>query len=198
MTTERLLILASASPRRADLLRTAGLSFVVRPLDIDESPRPGERPRELAERLAPAKAAALTAPQQPALILAADTVVAVGEDALGKPRDDAEARLMLRRLAGRAHDVITAVAARTVPEERLETVTAVSRVVFAPLSEEEIAWYAATGEGSDKAGAYALQGRGSLLVTRIEGSYTNVIGLPLETVYPLLRRHGIPGVPRLV
>ncbi|MGH9798384.1 MAG: Maf family protein, partial [Candidatus Polarisedimenticolia bacterium] len=94
--------------------------------------------------------------------------------------------------------VITAVAARTVPEERLETVTAVSRVVFAPLSEEEIAWYAATGEGSDKAGAYALQGRGSLLVTRIEGSYTNVIGLPLETVYPLLRRHGIPGVPRLV
>lgn len=198
MSRERLLILASASPRRADLLRIAGLRFVVRPLDIDESPRPGERPRDLAGRLALAKAAALPAPQQPALILAADTVVAVGEDALGKPRDEAEARHMLRRLAGRAHDVITAVAARAVPEERLESATAVSRVVFAPLSEEEIAWYAASGEGWDKAGAYALQGRGSLFVARIDGSYTNVIGLPLETVYPMLRRHGIPGVPRLV
>jgi septum formation protein len=185
-----LLILASASPRRAELLRLAGLEFEIRPVEVDESPRSRERPRDLAARLARAKAGALPAPADPALILAADTVVALGRESLGKPRDAIEARSMLRRLSGRAHRVITAVVVRRCPGDRYEAAVAVSRVRFARLTDREIDWYAASGEGLDKAGAYALQGRGSLFVTAIEGSYTNVIGLPMETVYPMLRRHG--------
>lgn len=193
----RSLVLASASPRRADLLRIAGYRFTVRPADLDESPRPGEDPSALAERLARAKASAAEPPGTPALILAADTVVAVAGRVLGKPRDDAETRAMLGLLSGRAHQVITAVAARPVPGESIVIASSTTRVVFAPMSEGEIAWYAATGEGLDKAGAYALQGTGCLFVSTIEGSYTNVIGLPMEVVYPLLRRFGIhpPAAP---
>lgn len=187
----RALVLASASPRRHELLRLAGYAFTTRPADVDETPGPGEPPGVLAARLARAKASALPVPDHPALILGADTVVAVGGRVLGKPADQAEARLMLADLAGRAHEVITAVAARAVPEERLTEARVVSRVIFAPMTAEEIAWYAATGEGLDKAGAYALQGRGGLFVTALEGSYTNVIGLPMESIYPLLRGFGI-------
>ena len=183
----RRIVLASASPRRAELLQRAGLTVSILPPDVDESRHPGEAPGAMAERLARAKVAASDLPS-PALVIAADTVVVVDGTLFGKPRDAAESRLMLRRLAGRAHEVITAVAVRAVPEETVTCDRSTSRVVFAPLSDEQVDWYVATGEGMDKAGAYALQGRGALFVTAVEGSYTNVIGLPLDVLYPRLRR----------
>jgi septum formation protein len=191
----RSILLVSASPRRSDLLRLAGLEFAVRPVDIDETPRPGESAGSLAERLARSKALALTAAPLPALAIAADTVVAVEETILGKPRDPEDARRMLRLLAGRTHDVTTAFALRALPEETIVCERAVSRVTFAPMSADEIDWYVATGEGMDKAGAYALQGIGALFVESISGSYTNVIGLPLERLYPHLLRYGLIPVP---
>ena len=190
--TRRSIVLVSASPRRADLLRHAGLEFTVRPADVDETPRPDEAPGDLAERLARAKALALRgAVALPTLAIAADTVVAVSGAILGKPGDAEDARRMLRHLSGRTHEVTTAIAIRALPEETLATERVVSRVAFARLSEQEIDWYAATGEGMDKAGAYALQGIGALFIESIEGSYTNVIGLPLERLYPHLRRFGV-------
>jgi len=194
----RSLILVSASPRRSDLLRQAGLAFTVRPADIDETPLPDEAPGDLAMRLACAKARALPAPEGPALAIAADTVVAIDGTTLGKPRDPEEARRMLRLLSGRTHRVITAVALRALPEETLVSERTESLVTFVPMTGEEIAWYAATGEGMDKAGAYALQGIGAFFIASIEGSYTNVIGLPLERLHPHLRRFGLiePAPPR--
>jgi nucleoside triphosphate pyrophosphatase len=183
-------VLASASPRRADLLRLVGLSFVTAPANIDETPRPGEPPDVVAIRLAREKALALATPATPCLVVAADTLVVVAGEILGKPADAAEARRFVRRLAGRTHEVITGLAVRACPEESVATEGAISRVTFAPLSDEEIDWYVATGEGLDKAGGYALQGVGSLFITSVEGSYTNVIGLPLERLYPHLGRWG--------
>ena len=168
-----------------------GLEFEVRPADLDETPFPGESPPALAGRLAIAKANSLRGLPSPSLTIGADTVVAIDEVVLGKPRDAAEARVMLRRLSGRTHEVITGIAVRVLPEDTTEGAQAISRVRFAPLSEREIDWYAETGEGLDKAGAYALQGKGSLFVESIDGSYTNVIGLPMETLYRILRRHGL-------
>jgi septum formation protein len=194
----RALILASASPRRSELLRLAGLTFTTRPVGLDETALPGEEPAALAARLARAKAAALPAPAEPALILGADTVVILAGRVLGKPADATEARVMLRLLAGRTHEVITAVAARATPEETFTLEHATSRVRFTPMTDEEIDWYGATGEGLDKAGGYAVQGRGGLFVAALEGSYTNVIGLPMEQVVPMLRRHGFrPALPPL-
>jgi septum formation protein len=184
-------VLMSASPRRAELLRLAGVAFRIHPVDIDETPLPGEAPGDLAERLARCKAARPAALPSPSLAIGADTVVAVGGDLLGKPRDLADARRMLRLLAGRWHEVVTAVAVRAVPEEIVLCRRTTSRVLFVAMSEDEISWYAASGEGMDKAGAYALQGKGALFVSAIEGSYTNVIGLPMETLYPLLRRFAV-------
>jgi nucleoside triphosphate pyrophosphatase len=190
----RSILLVSASPRRADLLRHAGLEFTIRPSDVDETPLPHEAPGDLAERLARAKVVALPAVSVPALAIGADTVVAVAGTVLGKPRDRNEAREMLRRLSGRVHEVTTAMALRTLPEETITCERVVSRVTFVPLSEQEIDWYTDTGEGMDKAGAYALQGIGALFIESIAGSYTNVIGLPLERLYPHLRLHGLlPG-----
>ncbi|HEV8702005.1 MAG TPA: Maf family protein [Candidatus Polarisedimenticolia bacterium] len=189
--SRRALILVSASPRRSHLLRQAGLDFSVQPADVDESPLPGEAPGDLAARLARAKVRALPAPPGPALAIAADTVVAIDGTILGKPRDPADARRMLGLLSGRTHHVITAVALRALPEESLVSERAESLVTFVPMTAEEIAWYAATGEGMDKAGAYALQGIGALFIASIEGSYTNVIGLPLERLHPHLRRYGL-------
>jgi nucleoside triphosphate pyrophosphatase len=191
----RAIVLASESPRRAELLRGLGLPFTIRPAPIDETPHPGETPVALAERLARGKAAAAPAPS-PSLVIAADTVVVVAGAILGKPRDRSQACDMLRRLAGRTHEVITGLGLRLVPEETLISEHALSRVTFAPMSEEEIAWYAATGEGLDKAGAYALQGIGALFVAAVEGSYTNVIGLPVDRLYPHLRRLGLLGAAR--
>jgi septum formation protein len=188
------LVLASASPRRADLLRLIGLRFETRPTGVDETPHPGEPAPDLALRLAREKAAAAAASPGPSLVVAADTLVVLDGEVLNKPADKDEAARFLARLAGRTHEVMTGLAIRTHPEERLETELAVSRVTFAPMSREEIAWYAGSGEGLDKAGAYALQGIGSIFVRSVDGSYTNVIGLPMDRLYPYLRRHGLLAI----
>ncbi len=194
---DRAIILASGSPRRADLLRLLGLDLLVRPAAVDESPRPGEPPADLAERLARSKALGVAGPlPSPALVIAADTIVVCGEAILGKPRDSHDAARMIAKLQGRTHEVISAIALRALPEETLECDRAISRVTFAPMSEAEVRWYAETGEGLDKAGAFALQGIGAVFITAIAGSYTNVIGLPLEALYPRLLRFGVRPVAR--
>jgi septum formation protein len=179
------LILASASPRRAELLRAAGYAFDVAAADVDESPGDGESPPEYVRRLAAEKSAAIAA-QAPAgaIVLGADTTVVVDDEILAKPRDDADARAMLRRLSGRRHDVMTGISLRRGAFEigRVES----TAVFFAPLTDDEIAWYVATGEGRDKAGAYAIQGYASRFIPRIEGSYSNVVGLPVACVRELL------------
>jgi septum formation protein len=181
------LVLASASPRRADLLRAAGYDFDVRPADVDERVRAGEGPEPYARRLAEAKALRLG--RHPALpVLAADTVVVVDGEVLGKPADPDDAARMLRRLSGRVHEVLTAVA--LIPAGRgpvpVEVAVERTRVEFRQLVEAEIAGYVATGEPMDKAGAYAVQGRAAGFVRRLEGSYSNVVGLPLPLVHRML------------
>lgn len=175
------LLLASASPRRLELLRALGLEPLVRPADVDETLRPGEDPHDAAERLARAKAAAVAegAPAG-AVVLAADTIVVLDGEALGKPRDDDDARRMLRALRGRGHDVVTGVALAR--DGILVSGRETTEVLFAPMTDEEVDAYVASGEPSDKAGAYALQGLGGLFVERITGTPSNVIGLPFRLV----------------
>ena len=182
------LVLASSSPRRAELLRAAGIRFVVRAAPVDESLRSGEAPDDYVRRLALAKAQASgAAPDE--LVLAADTVVVVGGACLGKPADAAAAAAMLQQLSGRVHDVLTGVAL-TFGGFELAVEVARTAVTFARMSDAEIAWYVATREPYDKAGGYAVQGLASRFVTAIEGSYSNVVGLPVELVYRLLARAG--------
>ena len=225
------LVLASASPRRAELLRAAGFTFETLVVEIDETQRPGEEPAAYVRRLAMEKSAgALAALHGPAeaghyvrgaaeaghhvrgdvasdgphsdrsyvvsgfsrtigddepVILGADTTVVVDGQILGKPRDEGDAARMLRRLSGGRHHVLTGVSLRrdAIEAGRVET----TAVDFMPLNEADVAWYVASGEGRDKAGAYAIQGLASRFVTRIEGSYSNVVGLPVHTVLALLR-----------
>lgn len=177
------LVLASASPRRRELLAALGLAFTVRAVDLDETPHPGEEPRELVERLAREKAAAQAAPGE--LVLAADTVVVVEGVLLGKPRDPADARRMLARIAGREHTVLTGVALEEPGRGRRGVTVEESRVRMAALAPEEIDWYVGTGEPLDKAGSYAVQGLGALFVEAVHGNYTNVVGLPLPATYRL-------------
>jgi septum formation protein len=180
------LILASASPRRADLLRSAGFAFEVRSPSVDETVLPGEDAHAHVTRLATAKADAAAATTDPGeVVLAADTVVVVDGCILGKPRDEADAAAMLRRISGRAHEVVTGVCLR----QGGRSAVAVERTVvhFSPLTEEDLAWYVASGEPRDKAGAYGIQGLASRFVERIEGSYGNVVGLPVALVVRLLR-----------
>jgi nucleoside triphosphate pyrophosphatase len=180
------LVLASSSPRRAEILTSLGVPFEVDAAHIDESPLPSEGPEATAVRLAGAKAAAVAVRRPDASILAADTLVVLGDAVLGKPADDGEAARMLARLSDREHRVVTGVCLRTASGPGV-TLTDWSRVRFARLSEEEILWYVSTGEPRDKAGAYAVQGLGARFVTSIEGSFTNVMGLPAHAVYRLLR-----------
>jgi len=180
------LILASSSPRRVEVLRNAGFDFEVIPSRVDESARPGESPVALAERLAREKAedvAARLAPQNNAVVLGADTVV-VGDDGalLGKPQSPADAVAMLEKLSGRPHDVITGVALVAPGGGRVSLAHERTRVFVRVLSRGEIESYVASGEPLDKAGAYAIQGRAGRFVTRIEGCYFNVMGLPLALV----------------
>ena len=177
------LILASASPRRAELLRAAGYEFEIIVADVDERARDGETPDIYVRRLAAEKSAAVQAADM--IILGADTTVVVDGEILGKPRDDDEAPAMLRRLAGRRHEVLTGVSIRYGAHEvgRVES----TAVWFSALTKEDIAWYLASGEGRDKAGAYAIQGLASRFIPRIEGSYANVVGLPVAAVAELLR-----------
>lgn len=186
-----MLVLASRSPRRQELLRRAGIAFLVRPADIEEAPLPGEEPRPHVERLARAKAEAVQA-ERGEIVLAADTVVVVDGEILGKPATPEDAARMLRRLSGREHLVMTGVCLRN--GAHLDVETEVTRVRFAPLSEQEIADYVASGEPMDKAGAYAAQGLASKFIDRIEGCYFNVVGLPLARVYRMLRRRA--GAPQ--
>jgi septum formation protein len=178
------LVLASASPRRADLLASAGFAFEIEPVDVDERPLPGEAPAVCVRRLAAEKAAQAARRHPGAVVLGADTVVVVDGLILGKPADDRDAAGMLARLSGRAHEVLTGVAVQARGRQLLAVEETV--VHFQPLSSEQIAWYVASGEPRDKAGAYAVQGRASRFVTRIEGSYSNVVGLPVARVCQLL------------
>jgi septum formation protein len=183
------LVLASASPRRAELLRAAGFDFEILVVDVDEAVHPGERPEDYVRRLAMEKSA--RAMEQitstvvlDTIVLGADTAVVIDGDILGKPRDDEDASSMLRRLSGRSHAVMTGVSLRGPGREasRVETTT----VEFLPLGEADIAWYVESGEGRDKAGAYAIQGLASRYIPGIRGSYSNVVGLPIAAVHELV------------
>lgn len=181
------LVLASASPRRRELLSSLGIDFSCRPVDLDETPRPGEEAEAYVLRLARAKAGADVRPGE--IVLAADTIVVLDGQLLGKPEDAARARSMLQTLSGRRHRVLTGVAVHP-SEKPVAAEVCVSEVTIAPLSEEEIAWYVDTGEPLDKAGAYAIQGLGALLVETISGNYSNIVGLPLPTVKSLFNGAG--------
>ena len=186
MTIEQLksfaIVLASGSPRRSELLSAAGFQFSVRVANIDETPTANELPSEYVARLSAEKAKAVARPGE--IVLGADTTVVIDGEILGKPADRSDTRKMLVQLSGRWHEVMTGLSLVSPAEVR--TAVAVTRVKFAEMSAEEIEWYAASGEPDDKAGAYAIQGLGSRFIERIEGSYSNVVGLPLETFYRML------------
>jgi nucleoside triphosphate pyrophosphatase len=191
------IVLASASPRRQELLRNAGISFTVQPADIDEAPLAGESAPECAQRLAREKAVAVFRNNPNSFVLGADTIVAIERLILGKPRDAEDAARMLRLLSGRTHAVITGVCvvepgARGQRLGASNTVVASSTtlVTMCTISDDEIREYNATGEPMDKAGAYAIQGRASRWIPRIEGDYSNVVGLPVALVYAMLRERG--------
>jgi septum formation protein len=179
------LVLASASPRRAELLRSAGIPFLVDPVDVDESVLSDESPMDHVHRLARAKASAGAAVHRDDAVLGADTVVTIDGTILGKPRDETDARRMLRLLSGREHEVLTGVAVWS--RGALVSDVDVARVRFAPMTAGEIDWYIASGEPMDKAGAYGVQGRAARFIDRLDGSWSTVVGLPVATVYRLLR-----------
>jgi len=183
------LVLASGSPRRRELLTLLGVPFTDAAPDVDETPHDGERPLDLVRRLAAEKARSVDGDP----VLAADTVVDVDGEIFGKPVDADDARRMLRRLSGRTHLVHTAVVVRSGGREGIEVVS--TSVSFVPLSEEAIEWYVGTGEPFGKAGAYAIQGAGGALVEGVDGSVSNVVGLPLATVASLLGIRGFPAGP---
>jgi septum formation protein len=183
-----MIVLASASPRRQQLLRNAGISFVAQAADISEAPGAGEAPAALAERLAREKAEAVFRQRPNDLVVGADTIVVVEGQILGKPRDASDATRMLRLLSGRSHQVITGICVlgRGCEEVRSES----TLVTVRGLTDQDIHSYVATGEPMDKAGAYAIQGLASRWISRIEGDYFNVVGLPVSLVYGILRERG--------
>ena len=183
-------ILASASPRRRELLTLIGIKHEVRPADIDESLLPGEKPAGHAERLARTKAHTIAERERDAVVIAADTIVVVDGEVLGKPRDRTEAHVMLRCLSGRSHTVLTAIAVARAG--RTESAVESVDVTFCALTDEEIDSYIATGEPMDKAGAYGIQGYGATIVTRVDGDYFSVMGLGLHRLVELLDRIGAP------
>jgi septum formation protein len=196
-----MLVLASASPRRQELLRNAGIPFAIQPADINERPLAGESPRDCAERLARAKALAIFRSHPRSYVLGADTIVVVDDTILGKPRDAEDAIRMLRLLSGRTHSVITGVClvnsfageAEQLRGEnpQLRTASEITKVVMCEIADDEIRDYVASGEPMDKAGAYAIQGMASRWIPRIEGDYSNVVGLPVALVYRMLRERAV-------
>jgi septum formation protein len=195
-----MLVLASASPRRQELLRNAGIAFVVQPTDIPEVPRAAEAPRAFAERMAREKALTVFRQRPDDFVLGADTIVIVDAEILGKPRDAADAARMLRLLSGRRHQVTTGVCL-VGPQPRTENRqleagfedvrSETTIVAVAALSDDDIRSYISTSEPMDKAGAYAIQGRASRWIPHIEGDYFNVVGLPVSLVYKMLRERGV-------
>ncbi len=184
-------ILASKSPRRRALLEQIGISFSLDPADVDERILPGETPEAYAVRVALDKARVAAGRAKMGIVIAADTIVVIGDAILGKPVDAADARRMLSMLSGREHEVVTGLAVMDAASRRSVMRTSVTKVCFRTLSEREITAYIATGEPLDKAGAYGIQERGALLVERIEGCYSNVVGLPLSLLGEMLRDFGI-------
>ena len=182
-------VLASASPRRRDLLKLIGIAHEVRPANIDETMRPREAPRRYAERLAREKASAIATRDPDLITIGADTVVVINRKVLGKPADAADAARMLRMLSGREHTVITAVAVSR--GRKLRSAIEEVRVKFRRLRDDEIEAYIAMGEPMDKAGAYGIQGYGATIVERIEGDYFAVMGLPLVRLVGLMRDVGV-------
>ena len=184
------IVLASASPRRQDLLRNAGIPFTVQPADINETPLAGESPRDCAERLAREKALAVWQSRSQDYVLGADTIVVVDGAILGKPRDRDDALRMLRLLSGRTHVVITGVCLVGPVSSNIQIAAEITFVTMCEVTDDEIRDYVATGEPMDKAGAYAIQGIASRWIPRIEGDYSNVVGLPVALVYAMLRERG--------
>jgi septum formation protein len=182
------IILASQSPRRRELLERAGVSFVVRAADVDESVQSGELPRQYVRRLAMRKALAVEREPQDCVI-AADTTVVIGESILGKPADEADAAAMLHRLQGRPHEVITGICLRHGSDLYVDAATTV--VHMDPMTEAQIRAYVASREPMDKAGAYGIQGLASRYISRIEGCYFNVVGLPVSLVCRYLVKLGV-------
>jgi len=190
---EPLILLASASPRRSELLRQVGIAHAVRPVDVDESVRADEAPAAYVLRLAEAKAVALwqqLAPEERRPVLAADTTVALEGEIFGKPGNRAESVAMLARLSGRTHQVHTAVA--VLHAEGSAAVVSSSSVTMREITQAEMDWYSGTGEPADKAGGYAVQGRAAIFIRHIAGSYSGVVGLPLCETWELLS--GVPGL----
>jgi septum formation protein len=183
-----MLVLASASPRRQELLRNAGIEFTIQAAYIVETRRPDESPQRCAQRLAQEKAVAVSLLRPNDLVLGADTIVVVDDQILGKPRDKKDAVRMLRLLSGRKHKVITGVSLAR-PGQAIDTQFESTIVEMGAITDEEIAEYVATGEPMDKAGAYAIQGVASRWISRIEGDYFNVVGLPVSLVYRMLQEN---------
>jgi septum formation protein len=189
--TNKAVILASSSPRRKELLRQTGLDFCVDPADVDERVLPGESPEGYAVRVALDKARVAAAKAENGIIIAADTIVVLDDEILGKPADAGDAERMLMKLSGKVHRVITGLAVMDAATGKALTRTSITRVWFRSLSPNEIISYVATGEPLDKAGAYGIQERGALLVKKIDGCYFNVVGLPLSLLGELLRNFGV-------
>ncbi len=187
-STSPRLVLASASPRRSKLLKEIGVDFDVRPVETDESPIDGESPSDLVVRLAREKARSASPPGS--LVLAADTMVVLDGIALGKPVDEADARAMLGKLAGKTHTVLTGVALLDVDRDAMVADLEESRVEIESMDDDSIRWYVATGEPLDKAGSYAIQGLGALFVGSVTGNYSNIVGLPLPLTQSLFKRLG--------
>lgn len=190
------LVLASASPRRLELLERVGLSVRVDAADVDETLLPGEVPSDYVVRVAADKAHAVASRHPGAVIIAADTAVVLDGEALGKPYDADDAAATLRRLADRSHDVLTAVVV-IAPDGVEHTALTRATVTICALDDDEVGWYVDTGEPADKAGSYALQGLGAAFVQRVEGDPTTVIGLPLRTTLELVRTAGVSWPTRL-
>ncbi|MEO8383564.1 MAG: Maf family protein [Acidobacteriota bacterium] len=184
-------ILASASPRRRELLGSIGLDFDVLPSHVPEVRQERESPEAYVARLSRDKAAALASEHPGRWVIAADTTVLLGEELLEKPQDAADAARMLATIAGHTHIVYTGVTLENTERGWRETRVAESEVRMLPLSAQEIEWYVATGEPLDKAGAYAVQGIGAMFIESIHGSYSNVVGLPLATLYSMLKKAGV-------
>jgi septum formation protein len=185
------IVLASASPRRQELLKDAGIEFVVKPANIPEVRHKNEAPQAFAERMAKEKARAIGAGAEDEYVLGADTIVVVDDLVLGKPEDEPDAERMLRLLSGRKHQVITGVCLKGNGFEDVGSET--TAVHFSVLSDHDIRDYIATGEPMDKAGAYAIQGMASRWISKIEGDYSNVVGLPVAVVLQMLREHSVSG-----